>query len=93
MWKLEPWVETLTRFFKMAGLVVAALGTAILLFVDIPALKEVPDLTVWVILAVALFLFFVSDKVASDRHKLSIARLQLKLDERRDLQKRRKSSL
>ena len=88
MWKLDPWVETLTRFVNVAGLIVAGLGTAILFFVDIPALAEVPDLTVWVILAVAIMLFLVSDKVASDRHKLEIARMQLLLDEKRDLQNR-----
>ncbi len=49
MWKLERWVETLTRFTKAAGLVVAALATAILFFVDIPALAKVPDLTVWIV--------------------------------------------
>ena len=88
MWKLEPWVETVTRFVKIAGLVVAALGTAILFFVDIPALKDVPEVLVWIILGAAILLFFVSDKVASDRHNLVISRMQLLLDEKRTLQAR-----
>jgi len=88
MWKLEPWVETITRLGKIGGLIVAALGTAILFFVDIPALAEVPDWTVWVILAAAIALFLISDRIASDRHKLEIARMQLLLDEKRNLQRR-----
>lgn len=88
MWKLRTWVETLTKFVKAAGLIVAAIGTAILFFVDIPALADVPDLTVAVILVASIVLILVSDKVASDRHKLEIARMQFLLDEKRDLQNR-----
>ena len=88
MWKLRPWVETLTRFVKTASLIVAAIGTAILLFVDIPALADVPDLTVASILGASVALILISDKFATDRHKLEIARMQLLLDKQRDLQSR-----
>ena len=88
MWKLKPWVETLARFVKTASLIVAAIGTAILFFVDIPALDEVPDAVVAIILGVSVVLILISDKVATDSHRLEIARMQLLLDEKRDLQSR-----
>ena len=88
MWILNPWVETITRVVKTISVILAAIGTAILFFVDIPALAEVPDWLVAIILAVAVIFVLFSDKIANERHRLEVARLRFLLDERRDLRRR-----
>jgi hypothetical protein len=88
MWITKPIVAFVSGIVFVISVLVTALGTAILLAVDIPSVLGLSPAEVNTIIVISVFVLFLSAGIYTFQRYSVIQDLRIRLDERRDLQKK-----